>query len=66
MDIVEDAGRKASMDKAMLTVFTSNEGAERFYTARGYEIDDFSPQERRLRGGKVKRPDYVILSKRLQ
>ncbi|KAF2102504.1 hypothetical protein NA57DRAFT_32081 [Rhizodiscina lignyota] len=40
--------------------------AERFYRKRGYEIDDFSPQERRLRGGKVKRPDYVILSKALQ
>ena len=66
MDIVEGVGREAGMMKAMLTVFTSNEGAERFYRKRGYETDEFSPQERKLRGGKVKRPDYVILSKSLR
>lgn len=66
MDIVEDIGTKANMTKAMLTVFTSNEGAERFYRKREYETDEFSPQERRLRGGKIKRPDYLILSKPLR
>lgn len=66
MNLVETIGRNASMKKSMLTVFTSNEGAERFYRRLGYEIDEFSPQPRMLRGGKIKRPDYLILSKALQ
>lgn len=66
MEAVEALGRNAGMAKSMLTVFTSNEGAERFYRRRGYETDEFSPQSRTLRGGKVKRPDYVILSKALR
>lgn len=66
MRIVERFGRIAKMEKTMLTVFTSNEGAERFYKRHGYIMDEYSPQPRLLRGGKVKRPDYLILSKALQ
>jgi N-alpha-acetyltransferase 40 len=66
MDAVESVGRHFQMEKAMLTVFTSNEGAARFYRRLGYATDEYSPQPRMLRGGKLKLPDYVILSKSLK
>ncbi|MCJ1412204.1 hypothetical protein MMC19_006297 [Ptychographa xylographoides] len=66
MGIVEEVGRKVGVEKAMLTVFVANEGARKFYGALGYGIDEYSPEERKLRGGVVKKPDYVILSKRLR
>ncbi|KUI55816.1 N-alpha-acetyltransferase 40 [Cytospora mali] len=52
------------MEKVMLTVFTCNERAMQFYRRCGFERDEISPRPRRLRGGKVKLPDYEILSKR--
>lgn len=65
MGLVERAGARAGMVKAMLTVFTSNEAAQAFYFARGYVLDEYSPVPRKLRGGTVKEPDYKILSKSL-
>ena len=65
MGLVEEIGRKVGVDKVMLTVFVVNERARQFYARLGYRIDEYSPQERRLRGGIVKTPDYVILSKNL-
>lgn len=65
MELVESAGLKIGVEKAMLTVFAANVGARRFYEGLGYSVDEFSPKERRLRGGVVKMPDYVILSKEL-
>lgn len=52
-----------SVDKAMLTCFASNARARAFYEGLGFGLDESSPRERRLRGGKVVVPDYVILSR---
>jgi len=65
MQIMEDVGRRAGMEKVMLTVFMANEGARRFYTGIGYVVDEYSPGERILRNGVVKEPDLQILSKPL-
>ena len=65
MGLVEQIGRKVKVEKAMLTVFVVNEDARRFYEKLGYGVDEFSPKERKLRGGTLKVPDYVILSKTL-
>jgi ribosomal protein S18 acetylase RimI-like enzyme len=66
MGYVEEIGRNAGMLKSMLTVFTRNTHAESFYRRLGYIEDEISPRERKLRRGKVKRPEYLILSKILQ
>ncbi|MCJ1322340.1 hypothetical protein MMC15_007688 [Xylographa vitiligo] len=65
MGLVEEVGRKVGVEKAMLTVFVANRGARSFYERLGYDVDEFSPEERKLRGGIVIVPDYVILSKSL-
>lgn len=62
---LEAAGRATRMRKVMLTVFRANKAALRFYDRLGYAVDDFSPPPRKLRGGIVKEPDYLILSKEL-
>jgi ribosomal protein S18 acetylase RimI-like enzyme len=66
MQYVEHIGRKASVVKSMLTVFTRNTHAEEFYRRLGYTEDAICPPARKLRGGKVKKPEYLILSKDLQ
>lgn len=53
-----------ALEKTMLTCFVANEHARRFYERLGFEVDESSPGTRRLRGGKVFEPDYVIMSKR--
>lgn len=65
MDMMEEVGRKAGVEKAMLTVFKKNEAAVGLYEMLGYEVDEFSPRARKLRGGVVKEVDYMILSKSL-
>ena len=65
MDIVSEVGKRAGMEKVMLTVFESNQGARSFYERLGYTLDDFSPEPRMLRNGTVKHLDYSILSKRV-
>ncbi|KAK4084549.1 uncharacterized protein Triagg1_1029 [Trichoderma aggressivum f. europaeum] len=52
-----------STKKVMLTCFTSNLNGLKFYEKLGFTKDGFSPRDRTLRGGKVVRPDYVILSR---
>lgn len=52
-----------STKKVMLTCFISNANGLRFYEKIGFTEDDFSPRDRVLRGGKIVRPDYVILSR---
>jgi N-alpha-acetyltransferase 40 len=64
MNIVETvASRTGAVEKLMLSVFTRNQGARAFYSKQGYEIDEYSPREKRLRSGVIKEPDYEILSK---
>lgn len=53
-----------SIEKVMLTCFASNVRGLKFYERLGFETDDFSPRERKLRGGKTVKPDYVILSRK--
>lgn len=54
------------VEKAMLTCYTANEAALKFYRKLGYEKDEYSPEPKRLKGGKVLESDYVILSKRVE
>lgn len=54
------------VDKVMLTVFTCNKRAVEFYQKCGFTRDGISPQPRTLRSGKVKTPEYEILSKRVE
>ncbi|MCJ1242028.1 hypothetical protein MMC14_010035 [Varicellaria rhodocarpa] len=61
--MMEDVGSKVAIEKAMLSVFVKNQAAMSFYDTMGYQIDEFSPEPRTLRNGRVKEPDYVILSK---
>lgn len=53
----------SSVEKVMLTCFVSNASGLKFYEKLGFDKDDYSPRERKLRGGKVVIPDYVILSR---
>jgi len=66
MGIMEETGRKVGVEKAMLTVFTKNEGGMKFYEKRGYVEDEYSPPSKRLRSGLVEKPSYTILSKTLR
>lgn len=65
MRTVEAIGASVGVDKSMLTVFRRNASARRWYERLGYGVDEYSPQPKRLRGGRVKEADYVILSKTL-
>lgn len=60
---MEEVGMKVGIRKTMLTVFRANEPARAFYESIGYGEDEYSPRPRKLRGGKVKEADYIILSK---
>ncbi|GAB0136722.1 hypothetical protein EsDP_00005015 [Epichloe bromicola] len=62
--LVEAGERIESVDKVMLTCFVSNTHARWFYERLGFGVDACSPRERKLRGGKVVVPDYVIMSRR--
>ncbi|KAL9068775.1 MAG: hypothetical protein Q9161_005979 [Pseudevernia consocians] len=65
MGYLEEVGRKAEVEKAMLTVFKKNRAAVRFYEGLGYGEDEFSPRPKKLRNGVVKELDYLIMSKSL-
>lgn len=67
MDLLETVAYNIDVvDKVMLTVFTCNKRAVEFYQKCGFVRDEISPQPRTLRGGKVKVPEYEILSKRVE
>lgn len=66
MTVVATIGSNIGLTKAMLTVFKANKSASDWYAKLGYSIDEFSPPARRLRGGVMKEPTYLILSKALQ
>lgn len=53
------------MEKVMLTCFVSNQNARAFYDKLGFVVDAYSPQPRKLRGGKVVVPDITIMSKQV-
>lgn len=53
-----------TVEKVMLTCFVSNTSGLKFYEKLGFDKDDYSPRERKLRGGKTVVPDFVILSRR--
>jgi GNAT superfamily N-acetyltransferase len=65
IQLVESIGRRAGVVKSMLTVFTANVRAERFYRSLGYSEDQTSPVAKVLKSGKVRKPEYFILSKSL-
>ena len=67
MKLVENiAAALPTTQKIMLTCFTSNEKAVRFYEKVGFSKDEFSPQPKILRNGSKKELDYVILSKAIE
>ena len=66
MEMFEQSGQRAGVVKAMLTMFVENISARGFYERRGYGVDEFSPRPRKMRGGRVRECDYIILSKNLR
>ncbi|PNS21781.1 hypothetical protein CAC42_379 [Sphaceloma murrayae] len=65
MSLMEHIGLSVGVEKSMLTVFRRNDMAVKWYERLGYMVDKYSPQDKELRGGKVKQSDYLIMSKRL-
>ncbi|OMP81679.1 putative N-acetyltransferase [Diplodia seriata] len=63
MHIVDLCATEGAVDKVMLTCFRSNAVALAFYEKLGFGEDEFSPPAKRLRGGKIKVPSYLIMSK---
>ncbi|KAK3320166.1 acyl-CoA N-acyltransferase [Cercophora scortea] len=57
------AERLPPITKVMLTCYVANQRGLAFYKKLGFAEDYISPQPRKLRSGKVVKPDYVILSK---
>ena len=53
------------ISKLMMTCFTFNERAMRFYKKLGYIKDEYSPPPKVLRNGTVVEEPYVILSKKV-
>lgn len=62
----EIAARILGTEKVMLTCFTSNLRAVKFYEKLGYAKDEFSPPPKMLRNGTKVEADYVILSKAIR
>lgn len=63
MGLLEGIARKMLVaEKVVLSCFVRNKRAVRFYEKRGYVLDEFSPQPRKLRTGAVVEPDYVTMS----
>ncbi|APA07233.1 hypothetical protein SS1G_04033 [Sclerotinia sclerotiorum 1980 UF-70] len=54
------------VEKIMLTCFVANKEALGFYKKFGFEIDEYSPEPKRLKGGRLVQSDYVILSRRVE
>lgn len=70
MQVLEAIGRQAQMQKAMLTVFTSNEAGIRFYERIGYTKYDEEQHPRarlraRLTGRGDWKPSYIIMARDL-
>lgn len=79
LTLVQSIAMNAGIEKIMLSVFRRNQNAWQWYFRRGFEVDAFSPENenrdehgdgdgcgcraRKLRGGKVRRSSYAILSR---
>ncbi|KAF2810186.1 acyl-CoA N-acyltransferase [Mytilinidion resinicola] len=63
MHIAETIAQGIGLAEVMLTVFTSNVAAAKFYQKLGFSKDGTSPEPRVLRNGLEKPPDYLIMSK---
>ncbi|KAK5013403.1 N alpha-acetyl-transferase, partial [Cryomyces antarcticus] len=50
LSLAQRIAASVGVAKTMLTVFVSNAGAVRFYERCGFEVDEFSPRGKRLRG----------------
>lgn len=61
---LEASARHCGVSKTMLTVFVANEAARGVYERAGYEKDSCSPEDRVVRS-RVKKADYIIMSKEL-
>lgn len=59
---VAEVGRRVGLEKAMLTVFKSNDKANRLYRRLGFDVDEYSPRPRKLRNGSIVDVDYWIMS----
>ena len=66
MQMQESIGGSVGVEKSMLTVFTRNSHAMDFYRQLGYTHDEISPADKVLRRGRIRKPEYYILSKILQ
>lgn len=66
MALLESIGRSIpGTAKTMLTCFTCNQQASKFYAKLGYSEDEFSPKPKILRNGTRVESEYIILSKTL-
>ncbi|KAI5288177.1 hypothetical protein KEM54_005416 [Ascosphaera aggregata] len=66
LSFADSIGSSLKLSKVMLTVFRRNHRAIRFYRRHGFQEDEISPRPRKLRNGRTKEWDYVIMSKELQ
>ncbi|KAI7549234.1 hypothetical protein KC331_g3926 [Hortaea werneckii] len=64
MQTAMEVAKNLGVEKVMLTCFLSNKKALRFYRKCGFRVDACSPEERSTRKTVLK-PDYVILSRRV-
>lgn len=49
-----------------LTVFSDNERAFKWYSNLGYKLTEGSPVDKKLRSGKVVKPEYYLMRRELQ
>jgi ribosomal protein S18 acetylase RimI-like enzyme len=61
MKMVEHISRESKMDKVILSVFTVNRNAEKFYRGLGYVTDETSPSPKTMRSRTVQ-PEWLYLS----
>ncbi|KAI7199051.1 hypothetical protein KC343_g811 [Hortaea werneckii] len=64
MQTAMQVAKNLGVEKVMLTCFLSNKKALRFYRKCGFRVDACSPEEKSTRKTVLK-PDYVILSRRV-
>ncbi|KAI5283588.1 hypothetical protein KEM52_003307 [Ascosphaera acerosa] len=63
LQLVDQIAVRLRLAKVMLTAFRSNARGLRFYRRIGFAEDEASPPPRRLRGGRLRYRDYIIMSR---